>query len=105
MVAGTGGRHTQFGTVRSKMPLEFLDLIPRWGEERACVTSDPSSQAERADPTRRREEVVQGAGMVGPFQAQGAAESDTSDAAEAMSRSAAWFPAVMALPFAASDCP
>jgi hypothetical protein len=27
---------------------------------------------------RRREEAVQGAGMVGPFQAQGAAESDAS---------------------------
>jgi len=54
---------------------------------------------------RRREEAVQGAGMVGPFQAQGATESDASDAAEAMSRSAAWFVVPMALPFAASDCP
>jgi hypothetical protein len=35
-------------------------------------------QAEGSGPTRKREEAVQGAGMVGLFQARGAAESDAS---------------------------
>ncbi len=48
------------------------------GRRKGCVTSDPSSQAEGSGPTRKREEAVQGAGMVGRFQAQGAAESDAS---------------------------
>ncbi len=47
--------------------------IPFLGEKKGL-----SSQAEGAGPTRKREEAVQGAGMVGLLHAQGAAESDAS---------------------------
>jgi hypothetical protein len=52
---------------------------------------------------RRPEEAVQGAGMVGPFQTQGAAESDASDVAYPRSRLGAWFATTMASHFAALD--
>ncbi len=48
------------------------------GEEGAWATSGDSSQGDGATPRGPREEAVQGAGMWGPFHAQGAAESNAS---------------------------
>jgi hypothetical protein len=50
-----------------------------------------------------REEAIQGAGIVGPFQAQGAAESDAADVAYPRSRLGAWFATTMASQFVALD--
>jgi hypothetical protein len=50
-----------------------------WAAARAFLTMDPiCPQGEGPLPKGRRGEAVQSAGMVGPYQAQGAAESDAS---------------------------
>ncbi len=95
-----------WGRKKSEVPgiLPPPDVTTR-GEEGACLASTVSSHGQGAMPHAKREEAVQGAGMLGPFQAQGAAESDASDAMRVRPRSGVWLAAGMALHFGASDCP